>query len=245
MDALNFKLETFEGPLDLLLTLITKNKIDIYDIPIATILDQYLEYLEEMRRLDMDIAGEFITMAAELMLIKSKMMLPKSILENEEDPRARLAAALTEYKRAKEAAQLLSVNYSEYAGRLSKPADEKPYESIPELKDQDSALLEIAFQKIIERSRKLQKMLSTPEETLEHLLRRRVTPIPEKIFSIMRRLYRVGDISFSSFLLESQSRSDIIASFVAVLELLKVRRISVISDGEDDVIIHLNREEGE
>ncbi|MBQ7499604.1 MAG: segregation/condensation protein A, partial [Clostridia bacterium] len=87
MEQLSFKLEVYEGPLDLLLALISKNKIDIYDIPIAVILDQYLEYLEEMRRLDMDIAGEFITMAAELMLIKSKMMLPKSVLENEEDPR--------------------------------------------------------------------------------------------------------------------------------------------------------------
>ena len=246
METLNFKLETYEGPLDLLLSLITKNKIDIYDIPIAVILDQYLEYLEEMRRLDMDIAGEFITMAAELMLIKSKMMLPKSIIENEEDPRARLAAALVEYKRAKEAAGLLASNYEEYAGRLSKPADEKPYESVPELKDQDSVLLEIAFARIIERSKKLQSMLSSPEETLEHLLRRRVTPIPEKIFAIMRHLYRHGDTRFSTFLLESKSRSDVIASFVAVLELLKVRRVSFseVDDGAD-AIIHLNKEEEE
>ena len=90
MSDLSFKLEAFEGPLDLLLNLISKNKIDIYDIPIAVILEQYLAYLEEMRKMDMDIAGEFITMAAELMVIKSRMMLPKSVLENEEDPRARL-----------------------------------------------------------------------------------------------------------------------------------------------------------
>ena len=241
MEQLSFKLEAYEGPLDLLLSLITKNKIDIYDIPIAVILDQYLAYLEEMRRLDMDIAGEFITMAAELMLIKSKMMLPKSVLENEEDPRARLAAALVEYKRAKEAAGLLAGNYEIYAGRLAKPADESPYESIPELKNQDAALLEEAFVRIMERSKKLKSMLSTPEQTLENLLKRRVTPIPEKIFGIMRLLYRSGDTSFEEILLSSRSRSDIIASFVAVLELLKVRRVSIYLSGED-LILHLEKE---
>lgn len=78
MDALNFKLETFEGPLDLLLRLISQNEVDIYDIPISLIFDQYMAYLEKMQALNMDIAGEFIAMASELMLIKSKMLLPTS-----------------------------------------------------------------------------------------------------------------------------------------------------------------------
>ena len=77
MSDLNFRLEVFEGPLDLLLSLIAKNKVDIYDIPIALILDQYMEYIEQMRQMDMEIAGEFIVMAAELMLIKSRMLLPR------------------------------------------------------------------------------------------------------------------------------------------------------------------------
>ena len=76
MSDLNFRLEVFEGPLDLLLSLIAKNKVDIYDIPIALILDQYMEYIEQMRQMDMEIAGEFIVVAAELMLIKSRMLLP-------------------------------------------------------------------------------------------------------------------------------------------------------------------------
>jgi len=240
MEQLNFKLEIYEGPLDLLLSLISKNKIDIYDIPIAVILEQYLGYLEEMRRLDMEIAGEFITMAAELMLIKSKMMLPKSVIEEEEDPRARLAAALIEYKRAKEAAKLLSDNYEIYAGRLAKPADESPYESLPELKDQDVSLLEEAFVRIVERSKKLRSILTSPEQTLENLLRRRVTPIPEKIFGIIRRLYRFGDTSFEEILKDSKTRSDIIASFVAVLELLKVRRITIV-EGREELILHLEK----
>ena len=106
MNELNFRLEVFEGPLDLLLSLISKNKVDIYDIPIALILDQYMEYLDQMRQMDMDIAGDFIVMAADLMLIKSKMLLPKTVIDGEEpeDPRAELARSLIAYKQAKEAA---------------------------------------------------------------------------------------------------------------------------------------------
>ena len=131
-ESLNFKLEIFEGPLDLLLSLISKNKVDIYDIPISLILDQYLENLEMMRKMDMDVAGEFITMASELMLIKSRMLLPKSPLEEDVDPRERLAQALIEYKRAKEAAVMLNENYLKYAGRIAKSMDEAPFQAIPE-----------------------------------------------------------------------------------------------------------------
>ncbi|MBE6637697.1 MAG: segregation/condensation protein A, partial [Ruminococcaceae bacterium] len=95
MSDLSFKLEVYEGPLDLLLSLIAKNKVDIYDIPIALILEQYMDYLEQMRLMDMEIAGDFIVMAADLMLIKSRMLLPKPSVEGEEeeDPRAKLARA--------------------------------------------------------------------------------------------------------------------------------------------------------
>ena len=97
MDELKFSLEAFEGPLDLLLSLINKNKVSIYDIPIALIFEQYTAHPDEMRAMDMEVAGEFIVMAAELMLIKSRMLLPKSPeAEEEEDPRAALAAALAE-----------------------------------------------------------------------------------------------------------------------------------------------------
>jgi len=106
------KLEVFEGPLDLLLYLIKKEEIDIYDIPIAKITDQYLEYLELMKLLDLNIAGEFLVMAATLIHIKSRMLLPPDQLEGEEkeeeDPRAELVRRLLEYKKFKEAATELS-----------------------------------------------------------------------------------------------------------------------------------------
>ncbi|MBO5682717.1 MAG: segregation/condensation protein A, partial [Clostridia bacterium] len=107
MEAVTYRLEQFEGPLDLLLTLIHKNKVSITDIPIALICDQYMEYIEGAEELNMDVASEFILMASELMLIKSKMLLPRED-EDEEDPRAQLEDALLRYPQAKEAATKLA-----------------------------------------------------------------------------------------------------------------------------------------
>ena len=128
MDALQYHIdfdmaEPFDGPLDLLLTLIQKNKVEIHDIPIALICDQYLAYIEAAQQMDLDLAAEFIVMASELMLIKSKMLLPKT-QEDEEDPRAGLAEALLKYQQAKEAAAKLSKLYEKYRGRLVKDTDE-------------------------------------------------------------------------------------------------------------------------
>ena len=109
MKEVTFHLEVFDGPLDLLLHLLSKNKVEIKDIPIASILDQYLEYIRQMKEFDLEVASEFITMAAQLMFIKSKMLLPVYEDENEEDPRASLVEALLEYQRIKEAGSVLSL----------------------------------------------------------------------------------------------------------------------------------------
>ena len=122
-NTLTYKLEQFEGPLDLLLSLIQKNKVSITDIPISLICDQYLEYITQAQKLDMELASEFIVMASELMLIKSKMLLPRNE-EEEEDPRAALAAAVLEYQRAKEASTYLKDMFEEYGLRMVKDTDE-------------------------------------------------------------------------------------------------------------------------
>lgn len=119
MDEINYHLPIFEGPLDLLLSLISKNKVDISDIPIALIFDQYMEYINMAEAVNMELAGDFIVMAAELMLIKSKMLLPAPE-KTEEDPRASLAAALMEYSRIKAAAEMLTDYYTESGGRVAK-----------------------------------------------------------------------------------------------------------------------------
>ena len=121
--TVTYRLDQFEGPLDLLLTLIQKNKVNIEDIPIAIICDQYLEYLRAAKDMDMEIAGEFIVMASELMLIKSRMLLPKE-KNDEKDPRADLADALLRYQQAKQAAVKMAELYAVYSGRMAKDTDE-------------------------------------------------------------------------------------------------------------------------
>ena len=221
MSDLNFRLEVFEGPLDLLLSLIAKNKVDIYDIPIALILDQYMEYIEQMRQMDMEIAGEFIVMAAELMLIKSRMLLPRPETEekDEEDPRAALARALIEYKRAKEAAAFLSDQYGIYAGRIAKEPEVLDTRSdLPE--HIDLSLLEKALGRVLSRNSRLPDLARESELAIQRLL-------SAKIFTVMRLLRKNGTMDFEDILMTAHSRSELIAIFSATLELLKVQRVTM------------------
>ena len=150
MDALTYKIDAFEGPLDLLLSLIAKNKMEIADIMITVIFEQYMAYLDRMKHMDMEIAGEFIVMASELMLIKSRMLLPKTELPEEEDPRARLAAALLAYRQAKEAAVYLETQYAYYSARYAKDEDEVPGDDSV-LEEQDVMLLQKALLRLFSK----------------------------------------------------------------------------------------------
>ncbi len=223
-NELNFKLEVFEGPLDLLLSLITKNKIDIYDIPISLILDQYMEYLDKMQKMDMDIAGEFIAMASQLMLIKSRMLIPRNEENGEEDPRAELAAALIEYKKAKEAAVMLNDLFKVYSGRVAKETDEFPAKKNEKIEDQDVGLLGKAFVRLINRSHA-----------------RRMVSVPERIVFTLKYLIRHGKSLFDSIMLTCSSRSELVATFMAVLELAKGGRIFIETDENENVLISLNK----
>ena len=234
-NELSFHLEIYDGPLDLLLGLITKNKVDIYDIPIAMILDQYLEYLDMMREMDMEIAGEFIVMAADLMLIKSRMLLPKPQIEGveEEDPRAVLARALIEYKRAKEASVYLHDQYSIYAGRIAKEPEVLDTRSdLPEHIDID--LLSRAMQRALIKNSRLPELARESEKAIRRLLAAKVVPVSAKIITVMKYLHRNGRSNFEDILLTAKSRSELIAIFSATLELLKVQR--VIMENEDDTV---------
>ena len=234
-NELSFHLEIYDGPLDLLLGLITKNKVDIYDIPIALILDQYLEYLDMMREMDMEIAGEFIVMAADLMLIKSRMLLPKPQVEGveEEDPRAVLARALIEYKRAKEASVYLQDQYSIYAGRIAKVPEVLDTRSdLPEHIDID--LLSRAMQRALIKNSRLPELARESEKAIRRLLAAKVVPVSAKIITVMKYLRRNGRSNFEDILLTARSRSELIAIFSATLELLKVQR--VIMENEDETV---------
>ena len=220
---MNLKVEHFEGPLDLLLTLITKNKIDIFDIPIAEIAEQYMAYIESMRALNMEVTGDFIRMASELMLIKSKMLLPKQI--EAEDPRKELVDSLLEYKRAKELAAFLKLQSETYYDRFTKAPDQG--DGIYS-RDMAVELLTEAFERI--RIRRTGKP-DVPIELFEKIENERYYTVDEKILFIIRFLVRKEkageDAEFTELFEDCRSRNEIIAVFLALLELVKSGRIDI------------------
>ena len=222
MDAINYRLEAFEGPLDLLLSLIQKNKMSIEDIKINIICEQYISYIDEAQRLDMDIASEFIVMASELMLIKSKLLLPKAE-EEEEDPRAALADALLKYQQAKEAAKKLALLYPKFSGRLEKDTDEISVDKSFVLDHEIEALC-LAVRRIItynENRPKLEREVFTP------MISSPIVPVEVKISGIIRKMQKKKVTTLRELLSDSVSLPDMIAIFLGVLELIKIRKILI------------------
>ena len=227
MDTLTYKLEQFEGPLDLLLSLIQKNKVSITDIPIALICDQYVEYIARAQQLDMELASEFIVMASELMLIKSRMLLPKAE-EESEDPRATLTDALLRYQQAKEAAQKLSPMYAYYSGRMVKDTDEISVDKTF-VADQDVTALCAAVRRIVAYNNALEHAATT---TFKPMISKPIIPVEIKIVSIIRRIEAQGTASLGELIDSEATLPDMIASFLGVLELIKVRKL-LIADSVD------------
>lgn len=224
IEQVTYRLDQFEGPLDLLLTLISKNKVSITDIPIALICDQYMEYIEQAKKMDPDIASEFIVMASELMLIKSKMLLPHEE-GTENDPRREIADALLLYQQAKIAAQELKPRYDEYSGRYVKGTDDIPPEKGLPL-NLDPALLVKALESVLKRI-KVAEAARTPVELVNPLIKHKVISVEEKIEEMCVLLEEQGEASLFFLLKNSESRSELVARFMGVLELIKLRRIII------------------
>jgi segregation and condensation protein A len=216
------KLEVFEGPLDLLLYLIKKEEIDIYDIPIAKITDQYLGYLEMMKLLDLNIAGEFIVMAATLMHIKSRMLLPQEGLteeELEEDPRAELVRRLLEYKKFKEAAGDLSHmarKQKDYFVRLGSDKTLAP--------EQEDAFIEANLFDLITAFSKILKEI--PKEVFQEVVKDEFT-VSQKIHDIVHMLVDKKVLYFTELFKKAKNKAEIISTFLAVLELIRLKEIMV------------------
>ena len=229
MNELTYKLEQFEGPLDLLLTLIQKNKVSITDIPIAIICDQYVEYISRAQELDMEIASEFIVMASELMLIKSKMLLPQPD-ENGEDPRATLTDALLRYSQAKEAVAKLTPMYAFFSGRMVKDTDEISVDKTF-VQEQDVTALCAAVRRIVAYNNALERAATT---AFKPMISKPIIPVEIKIVSIIKKIEAQGAASLEELLMSEATLPDMIASFLGVLELIKVRRLLVFDsvDGE-------------
>jgi segregation and condensation protein A len=223
---LKVRLETFEGPLDLLLYLIKKNEIDIYDIPISVITQQYLEYLEMMKNLNLDVAGEFLLMAATLLHIKSKMLLPvtgeeEGEKEEEEDPRAELVRRLLEYQRFKEAAQQLVKG-----PLLDREVFVRSFfgDSLAESGGEEEVSGEVTLFDLLEVMKKVLEGL--PAEEFQEISAEHLN-IKDKILQIMERLWDAESLAFTELYAASTSRREIVVTFLALLELLRLRMIRV------------------
>ncbi len=223
---LNVKLEIFEGPLDLLLHLIKKNEINIYDIPITLITQQYLEYLEMMKNLNLDVAGEFLLMAATLLHIKSKMLLPPAESAEEEgeeeaaeDPRAELVRRLLEYQKYKEAAvELAKRDLLEREVFTRKVLSDE----LINLPAEEVVIGELTLFDLIEALKKVLQRVS-PEEFQEISLDS--FSLKEKIQQIMELIWKENSISFTQLFPPEASKREIILSFLALLELLRLRLV--------------------
>ena len=227
LEAYPIKVANFEGPLDLLLFLIRKHEIDIQDIPIALITEQYLEYLELMQDLDLDVVGEFLLMAATLIYIKSRALLPRPVSSeegSEEDPREALMLRLIEHRKFKAAAELLheretvrSAQWGRPDDRISEIAGEE-YE--PELEVDLFSLL-TAFQAVVERAKQRPSMVLPIEQI----------SIETRIEQLVARLSETEACGFEELFADASSRADLIATFLALLEMIRLKLVRVFQDG--------------
>ncbi|WP_047911096.1 ScpA family protein [Paenibacillus sp. TCA20] len=234
LTVVTYKLESFEGPLDLLLHLIDKHEIDIQDIPISRITDQYMDYIHTMQELELDITSEFLVMAATLLAIKSKILLPKPPVfhefeddhfmeEEDEDPRAELVQKLIEYRKFKSIARHLHERESVRSLIFSKePEDLTPYvhhEPSNPVEGLHTADLIVAFQKALSRAAR--------NTTVARIHRDEIS-VKDRIRDVAGTLGRKGyggKMLFSKLLNEEMYRQEIVVTFLAILELMKMKQI--------------------
>lgn len=227
--ALHVKISVYDGPLDLLLELIKKNEMDIYNIPIAEITQQYLDSLAHMKELDLEIAGEFIVMAATLIYIKSKMLLPQETMDEDEegqDPRAELVRKLLEYQAFKEAAKELSLLEGERGKIFTRQIADYYLANL----DPEDVEIDTFSANLFDLLSAFQTALSKISKESLHEVFEQVISIEEKTTEIRRRLTECKKITFSELFGKVRSRNLLIVTFLAVLELTRTRFIRVRQD---------------
>lgn len=218
-------LDLFEGPLDLLLHLIKKEDVDLYNIPVAHILQRYLEYLQLAHELNIDLAGEFILMASELAYIKSQMLLPQEPVAEEDegpDPREELVRRLLEYQQFKEAAQFLKERpqlnrdvFSHQAEPIELPEGSEP------LIEVDTISLISAFHDVLRRM---------PDEHVHEVKADRIS-VSERMVALVERLKKTPELEFRDLFEGERSRIDLVVTFLALLEMAKLRMIRITQEG--------------
>lgn len=230
MSELSFKIDVFEGPLDLLLHLISKNKVSICDIPISMITDQYFAYIELMQQLDMEIGGEFLVMASQLLYIKSKMLLPSDD-EEEEDPRAELADRLEEYRRYKEISgemEKLSHSMESVVFKGAEPLN------LPKVKTENREIpiekLFEAFFTVIDRSATRKPI---DPKTFKRVIGRTNYSVRTASKSVIGKLKKGEKTAFEELFTGLKVRGEYVATFLALLELIKESAVMVVQIGEN------------
>jgi len=230
LEAYPIKLANFEGPLDLLIHLIKKNEVNVYDIPVALITAQYLEYIELMQELNLDVAGEFLVMAATLIHIKSRMLLPRpptqaeAAIEDEEDPREALVRRLLEHQKFKVAAELLHERETWRSAQW--PRSEAAVAAItgeqaePELEVDLFSLL-AAFRGVLDRARHRPRVLLPPEQI----------SIESRIEELLTRLSETEACGFEELFGDISERGDLIVTFLALLEMIRLKLVRIFQSG--------------
>lgn len=241
MEAYKVKIKVFEGPLDLLLHLIKRYEIDIYDIPMSEITSQYMEYIHTMKELELDIASEYLVMAATLLSIKSKMLLPTPPTDiefeeyEEEDPREALVEQLIEYKKYKEAAEWLKDKETDMFHVFTKPADDVSYLE----KKEDDGCLQVSVYDMLQAVQKLlhRKKFQIPKKAT---VAREDIPIEGRIEEIRKIFAKKKETTFHQ-LFDYETKAEIVVTFLAVLELMKLNEIICYQKGTGkEILIHFN-----
>jgi len=224
--VLSYKLESFEGPLDLLLQLIARNKLNIYDIQLTVLIDQYLEQMDAFREQNLEIASEFLEMAARLIYIKTASLLPKH--DEIEKLKEELTGELLEYQVCKQMAEKLGTMTSGFDRFVRKP-------TMPEL-DQTYELVHskdtiyLAYLAAVGRG---QRRLPPPVTPFTKIVAKKIVAVSTKIVFVMRNLLKGGSSKLSNLYKTAKSRSELVATFLAVLELCKANRVEISGDGQD------------
>ncbi len=234
MNRINYKIEDFEGPLDLLLVLISKNKMSIADVEIITIINQYLQVINSQRETDLDAASEFIDMAARLIYLKSVYLLPKD--DEGEKLKAELQGQLVEYSQAKKAAEYMRIRFIGDDIMLRTPADlheDYTYDIIHPIDDLTKAYARLSDRSLNRRppdTEQFQPIVSAP-----------VVSVSSKIYSLLKGMIKKNINNIHSAFNTVKSRSEAVAMFLAVLELVRAHRITVEDDGRLELIRKENR----
>lgn len=219
----SYKLPVYEGPLDLLLTLIAKNKINIYDIQISELLEQYMVQIELMREHEMDIASEFLAMASRLVYIKSAMLLPKHEEEAEELKRE-LSGQLIEYQLCKEIAAKMSGIYD--FDTFYKDASPVKFDLTYNRKHDPGDIVK-GYIAAVGRGK---RRLPPPQSAFSGIMERKIVSVNSRIISVMRRLRKGSRVKYEELFYAAEGRGELVATFLAVLELVKGKRVKI--DGE-------------